>query len=114
MKMIEEIKENLSLEIRLDSREPEYLEAVVNNEDLGLLKSLLEKGLGPAAKEPGKKVNLPAEIQEMVDALGGLRIEQSFFYKQDGKGVLFAALWPWESNPNKITLKSGVMEVENL
>ena len=113
MKMIEEIKENLSLEIRLDSREPEYLEAVVNNEDLGLLKSLLEKGLGPAAKEPGKKVNLPAEIQEMVDALGGIRMNQSFFYKQDGERVLFAALWPWESNPNKITLKAGAMEAEN-
>jgi len=114
MKMIEEIKENLSLEIRLDSREPEYLEAVVNNEDLGLLKSLLEKDLGSAAKEPGKKANLPAEIQEMVDALGGVRINQSFFYKQDGERVLFAALWPWESNPNKITLKAGAMEVENL
>ena len=114
MKMIEEIKENLSLEIRLDSREPEYLEAVVNKEDLGLLKSLLEKGLGSAAKEPGKKANLPSEIQEMVDDLGGIRINQSFFYKQDGERVLFAALWPWESNPDKITLKAGVMEVENL
>jgi hypothetical protein len=113
MKMNEEIKENLSLEIRLDSQEPEYLEAVINNKDLGLLKSLLEKDLGPAAKEPGKKANLPTEIQEMVDALGGLRIEQSFFYRQDGERVLFAALWPWESNPNKITLKSGVMGVEN-
>ena len=114
MEMIQEIKNTLSMEIRRDSQEPEYLEAVINKKDLGLLKSLLKKDLSPAAKEPGKEANLPAEIQEMVDSLGGLRIKQSFFYKQDGNRVLFAVLWPWESNPNKITLKAGVRRIESL
>jgi len=41
--------------------------------------------------------------------MGGLRIKQSFFFKQeDDHKVVFAALWPWESNPEKITLKAGV------
>ena len=111
MNMIKEIKETLEMEIRPISREPEYIEAVINKKDLGLLKSLLKKDLGPAAKEPGKEANLPTEVQEMVDSLGGLRIKQSFFYKRDGNRVLFAVLWPWESNPDKITLKVGVREI---
>jgi hypothetical protein len=111
MNMFEEIKGTLRMEIRPNSQEPEYLEAVSNKKDLGLLKSLLKKHLGPAAKKPGKEANLPMEIQKMVDSFGGLRIEQSFFYREDGNQVIFAALWPWESNPNKITLKAGVMKL---
>jgi len=109
--MIEEIKETLRMEIRPNSQGLEYLEAVINKKDLELLKSLLKKHLGPAAKEPGKETNLPKEIQKIVDSLGGLRNEQSFFYKQDGNRVIYGALWPWESNPNKITLKSGLREL---
>ena len=108
--VIEEIKETLTLEIRPNSMGLEYLEAVVNKKDLELLNSLLKKYLGPAAKESGKKVNLPKEIQKLVDSLGGLRNEQSFFYRQDGNKVMYAAIWPWESNPDKLTLKSGVIQ----
>jgi hypothetical protein len=108
MNMIEEIKETLRMEIRPNSQGLEYLEAVINRKDLELLNSLLKKHLGPAAKESGKEANLPKEIQKTVNSLGGLRNEQSFFYRQDGDKVIYAAIWPWESNPNKITLKSGV------
>jgi len=110
MNMIEKIRETLTMEIRPNSIGLEYLEAVVNKKDLELLNSLLEKYLGPAAKESGKKVNLPKEIQKLVDSLGGLRNEQSFFYRQDGNKVMYAAIWPWESNPDKLTLKSGVIQ----
>ncbi len=111
MDMIEEIKETLTMEIRSDSKDFEYLEAVVKRKDLELLNSLLKKYLGPAAKESGKEVKLPKVIQELVDSLGGLRDEQSFFYKQDGKTVTYAAIWPWRSIPDKVTLKSGVSEL---
>jgi hypothetical protein len=111
MNMIDAIKETLRIEIRPNSRELEYLEAVINKEDLALLNSLLRKYLGPAAKEPGEKANLPEDIQRIVDSLGGLRNEQSFFYKKDGNEVIYAAIWPWESNPDKITLKSGVSKL---
>jgi len=111
MNMIEEIKETLKMEIRPNSQELEYLEAVLHKKDLELLNSLLKKHLGPAAKESGKEANLPREIQELVNALGGLRNEQSFFYRQDGNQVIFAAIWPWQFNPDKLTLKSGVWEV---
>jgi hypothetical protein len=99
------------MEIRPISQGLEYLEAVINGKDLGLLNSLLKKHLGEAAKESGKETNLPKEIQKIVDSLGGLRNEQSFFYRQEGNKVIYAAIWPWMSNPNKITLKSGINEL---
>ena len=110
MNLIEEIKQALSMEIRANSKGLEYLEAVLHGKDLGLLHSLLEKHIGLAAKESGKEASLPKEIKELVDSLGGLRNGQSFFYRRDGDRVIYAALWPWESNPNKITLKCGIRE----
>lgn len=111
MNLIEEIKKTVRMEIRATSLETEYLEAVIALEDLEVLRSLLRKHLGPATKESGKEVKFPQTIRELVDSLGGLRIEQSFFCKQDGKQVIYAALWPWRSDPNRITLKSGVIKM---
>jgi len=108
MTLIEAIKKTLKVEIRSDSPGGEYLEAVVTRKDFETLHSLLEKHLGPVAKAPGQEADFPEDIQELVDALGGVRLEQSFFYKQEKGRVIYAALWPWQSNPDKITLKSGV------
>jgi hypothetical protein len=111
MDLIQEIKQTLRMEIRPNSQGSKYLEAVMNTKDIELLNSLLKRYLGSAAKERGKEVKLPKEIEELVDSLGGLRKEQSFFYRQEGHRVIYAALWPWESDPTKITLKSGVSEL---
>jgi hypothetical protein len=110
MNLAEEMKKTLKMEIRLTSKGGEYLEAVITLEELDALHSLLREHLGPATKISGKEVYFPKKIQELVDALGGLRIEQSFFYKQEGEQVIYAAIWPWQSDPNRITLKSGVSE----
>jgi hypothetical protein len=111
MNLADEMKKTLRMEIRLTSKGGEYLEAVITLEELDALNSLLREYLGPATKISGKEVYFPTKIQELVDSLGGLRIEQSFFYKQDGTQVIYAAIWPWQSDPNRITLKSGVSEV---
>ena len=108
--LVEEIEKTLKMEIRLTSEGGKYLEAVITLQDLDLLNSLLKEHLGPATKVSGKEVYFPTKIQELVDSLGGLRIEQSFFYKQDGTQVIYAAIWPWQSDPNRMTLKSGVSE----
>lgn len=108
MTLIEAIKKTVKVEIRSDSPGEEYLEAVVSRNDFETLHSLLEKYLGPAAKAPGQEADFPEDIRELVDALGGVRLEQSFFYKQEKGRVIYAALWPWQSNPDKITLKSGI------
>ena len=106
--MVEEIQNSLKMEIRPNSEAFEYLEAVIQRENLELLESLLLKHLGQAAKEPGKEVNLPVEVQTFADAMGGIRVDQSFYYRQGrSNDIEFALLWPWASNPNKITLKVG-------
>ncbi len=111
MNMIEEIRTSLLIEIRLNSRGLEYLEGVINTKELELLNTLLRKYLGPAVKEPGKEAYLPKEIQKIVDAFGGLREDQSFFYRQEGRTIMYASIWPWASNPDKITLKCGVRKL---
>jgi hypothetical protein len=110
MNLIEAIKQTVRMEIRPNSDGEKYLEAVIDRKDLEVLDTLLRKHLGPPAKEPGKEGKFPEEIQSLVDSLGGLRIEQSFFYRKDGNQLIYAALWPWQSDPDKITLKSGVIE----
>jgi hypothetical protein len=112
MNLIEEIKKTFRMEIRPNSQGLEYLEAILQKKDLELLNSLLEKHLGPAAKEPGEEANLPKEIQKIVDSLGGLRKGQSFFYRKDGSQVIYAAIWPWLSDPDRMTLKSGVSKID--
>jgi hypothetical protein len=111
MSLIEEMKKTVKMEIRTTSRGTEYLEAVIALEDFEVLHSLLTRRLGPATKESGKEVNFPKGIGELIDSLGGLRIEQSFFHKQDGTQVIYAAIWPWKSDPNRVTLKSGVSKM---
>ena len=110
MNLIEAIKQTVRMEIRPNSDGEKYLEAVIDRKELEVLDTLLRKHLDPPAKEPGKEGKFPEEMQRLVDCLGGLRIEQSFFYRKDGNQVIYAALWPWQSDPHKITLKSGVIE----
>ena len=111
MSLIEEIKKGVTLEIRTISQNPEYLEAVLEKKDLLSLQSILTKHLGQAAKEAGKKAELKGKVQTLVDSLGGLRLGQSFYCRQEGNCVVYAALWPWESNPEKITIKAGTADL---
>jgi hypothetical protein len=111
MNMIKEIKDMVRMEIRSNSQGMEYLEGVIHTKDLELLNSLLKKHLGSPAKESGKESNLPKEIQNIVDSFGGLRNEQSFFYRREGHQVFYAAIWPWQSDPNKNTLKCGISKL---
>ncbi len=114
MDIIREIKENIKMEVRPNSSGIDYLEAVVKAGELELLKSLLTKHLGMEAKEPGKKVDFPPEIQRLIDSIGGLRMEQSFFYRKTGDHTAFyAALWPWASDSGRITLKMGIRSLPN-
>ena len=109
MNMIAELRETLPMEIRPASEGVEYLEAVIQRKDLEQLMTVLAKHVGPAVKEPRGEAHFPTEIEGLVDSLGGLRLEQSFFYRREGdEKILYAALWPWVSNPEKITLKAGI------
>ncbi len=115
MKLVDEIKAALELEVRTTAGAHDYFEAVFMTKDLPKLTGILEKGLGQPLKSPGKDVKFTKEIQKIVDLIGGLRREQSFYAKNEAEGkYLYAALWPWQSNPSRITLKVGVYDIEKL
>jgi hypothetical protein len=107
MDMIREIRDHVRMEVRSNSTSSEYLEAVIRKSNLELLQPIITKHLGPAAKEPGEEVNFSEEVKKVVDSLGGLRMEQSFYCRREDNKVVFAALWPWQSDPERITLKAG-------
>ena len=107
MDMIREIRDHVRMEVRSNSTSSEYLEAVIRKSNLEQLQPIITKHLGPAAKEPGEEVTFSEEVKKVVDSLGGLRMEQSFFCRREDTRVVFAALWPWQSDPERITLKAG-------
>ena len=109
MTLFEEIKNSVKMEIRVDSKD--YLEAVVARPGLDLLQPILARYFGATAKGPAEKATFPPPVQKIVDSLGGIRQGQSFYYKEEKNRVIFAALWPWGSNPDKVTLKSGVVDL---
>ena len=109
MTLFEEIKKTVPMEIRVDSKD--YLEVVVDRQGLDLLLPVLTKYFGAAAKGPGEKATFPPPIVKLVASLGSLRLEQSFYYKEEKNRVVFTALWPWGSNPDRVTVKSGVSDL---
>ena len=87
----------------------DYFEAVLSREDLGTCCELLAGTFGPAAKEFGKVVRFAGQHQIMVNKIGGIQPDQCLYVKEESsRPVAFAALWPWASNPQRVTLKVGV------
>ena len=109
MKLVEEIKEALELKIRTSpSDDNEYFEAVFQSKDVDTLSALLRKNIGEPLKLPGKGAKVPGYINRLVKNIGTIRREQSFYLKRDENGeYVYVMLWPWQSDPSKITLKIG-------
>ena len=109
MELIPELINNLKMEVRQNSLSDGYLEAVVEKAEIESLASIVIKHLGKACKTPGKKAKYPKHIKTIVDSFGGLRIDQSLYYKEDAGRVIYAALWPWQSNSTMTTIKVGAV-----
>jgi hypothetical protein len=109
MKLVDEIKNALELEQRTPEDSEKYFEAVFQSKDTDALCAILKKHLGESLKPPGKGAKFPKEVGMLVDNIGGLRSEQSFYFKQEPGGeYIYAALWPWQSDLSKTTLKIGM------
>ncbi len=112
MKIVDEIKKSVTMEIRPSPDPHEYFEAIVMSEDMVTLTAILEKNLGEPLKPAGRDVRFAADVQKIVDLIGGLRREQSFYLKNENNGkFIYAALWPWQSDSSRVTLKIGVYGV---
>ena len=98
------------VEMRQASPAGDYLEGVLSRSDVERCCALLSGTFGPAAKEFGKVVKFSRQSQAVVNHLGGIRPEQCLFLKEAAnRPIAFAALWPWASNPEWVTLKVGVV-----
>jgi len=109
MKFIDDIRKAIELEVRESSDPAEYFEAVFWSKDLDTLSLLLRDTIGEPLKPPGKKVKIPKHINSIVNLIGGIRPEQSFYIKEEANGeYTYVVLWPWQSDPSRITLKIGI------
>ena len=89
----------------------DYLEGVLLRKDLACCYDLLAKVFGPPLKEFGTAPAFTPETKKTVDVVGGIRDNQCFFLAQRGATpVAYAALWPWESDPTRLTLKVGAWQ----
>ncbi len=106
--LIASVKQAIPLEIRVAPDSNEYLEGVLTRHDLQRCYELLNNAFGTPVKEFGKAAVFEANIQEIVRKLGGIRLDQCLFLQPYGTPQMaYAALWPWASDPTRITLKVG-------
>ena len=114
MNFIDALKTAVPMEIRPVSTGSEYLEAVVLTRDIPALEKTLAAHLGDAHKVPGQTILFDDEMRAVVDAAGGVMIDQTLFYRKEQGRVLYAMLWPWQSDPSRVTLKAGSIKTAAL
>ena len=107
--LIDSLRSSIPMVIRVAPASGDYLEGVMSRQELQRCCNLLTEAFGQPAKEFGQVTRLEQDLQKLVDQLGGIRLEQCLFLKQDADGqVAYAALWPWASDASRITLKVGL------
>ena len=106
--LIEALVSTIPMEIRTRAESGTYLEAVVSRQDLERCVDVLRKALGEPAKAFDQPARFDRGMRRAVERLGGIRDEQCLFLKPGtDQALAYAALWPWESDSTKVTLKIG-------
>ena len=107
--LIASLRSTIPMLVRSAPASEDYLEGVLAREELQRCCALLSERLAPPIKDFGKAAAFEPPVQKVVASLGGIRLEQCLFLKQGEEGhAVYAALWPWASDPLRITLKVGV------
>ena len=111
--LIETLKHAVPMLVRSAPSTGDSLEGVLSRQDLARCAALLSEALGPAAKDFGQSPKLEPRVQRAIDARGGIRREQCLYVKPIASGqAVYAALWPWASDPTRITLKVGIFQLQ--
>lgn len=98
------------LETRAAAPSSDALEVVLSRADLDRCIALLSATLGQPAKPFGRAVTLAPPASHVMTKIGGIRVEQCLFVKPlSSREIAYAALWPWESDAGRITLKVGIL-----
>ncbi|MEW6516030.1 MAG: hypothetical protein AB1439_03900 [candidate division FCPU426 bacterium] len=71
----------------------ELIDVVFENRISAAWQERLESILGPALKPQGQKAD--GQASKLTKAFGGIRPEQTLFYKNFGEYAVMAMLWPW-------------------
>ncbi len=80
----------------------EYFEAVIDKSGLDSLHKILTAYFGPPLKPAG---HVPSwKARRHAKPYGGIRREQTMYFRQDGNHSECALLWPWGSGA-RITIK---------
>ena len=80
----------------------EYFEAVIAKEGLDALHKILAQYFGSPIKPEGAAPSLNAK--RIAAPYGGIRKEQTMYFRKDGDHAECALLWPWGSGA-RITIK---------
>jgi len=80
----------------------EYFEAVIATDSLAPLHQILTSYFGPALKPEGCSPS--GEANRLAKPYGGIRKDQTMYFRRDEEHCEYAFLWPWGSG-TRITLK---------
>jgi hypothetical protein len=97
---LEEVKKVKREEQRAE--EAEYLEIVISREVLASLHAVLSSYFGPPLKPEGDSPS--GEANRHAKPYGGIRKDQTMYFRRDGAVSECALLWPWGSG-GRITVK---------
>ena len=83
------------------------IEIVSKGRDVTALENELGIFFTSVSKPAGKSIPFMLRFSPVAKYLGGVRKEQSFYTKKSGAGEFYAALWPWQSTPENVTIHFG-------
>lgn len=110
MTFIDELKNTVPMELRSSPQETDYLDAVISLKDAAAMETQLARLIGPPHKITGLMLRKQSELKDIINRIGGVMIEQTLFYRRENGAITYAMLWPWDSDPSRITLKAGIIK----
>lgn len=106
-RLASEISSRLGLELRYNL-ELLYV-TVLPSGTLSQLEALLMEHLGAAYKPRGRTAIFKNFFDRFVQGVGGIQRNQGLFRRDFGTDIsLYAAIWPWASDPMKVSLRVGI------
>lgn len=83
-------------------------EAISQGLNISSLEQSIEESFFPLQKPAGANLPLKLKFNKTVRMLRGIRKDQSFFLRETSVGEIYGALWPWQSEPQNITIFLGL------
>lgn len=106
--LITHVRQTVPMLVRSTSARGDTLDGVLARADIVRCCELLQEALGEPVKPFGQDAKIPSDVQAWLNRIGGIRKDQCLFLRRgEGQEALYATLWPWASDPTKVTLKVG-------